>query len=62
MLQDIEGEHNCGTQLVLPSMLGIGMLTLEIAQDNSPTATSLPGKVKPSTLLKERFLAAKKQY
>ena len=36
MLQDIEGEHHGGTQLVLPSMPRTGEQTLEIAQEELP--------------------------
>ena len=36
MLQDTEGEHRGGTQLVLPSMPQTGMQTLEIAQEELP--------------------------
>ena len=36
MLQDTEGEHHGGTQLVLPSMPQTGMQTLEITQQELP--------------------------
>ena len=36
MLQDTEGEHHGGTQLVLSSMPQTGMKTLKIAQEELP--------------------------
>ena len=36
MLQDTEGEHQSGTQLVKPNMPQTGMQTLKIAQEERP--------------------------